>query len=507
MFRVTQSLLDRGAVDFRPLPNWIGFGGEAAADPVTGEVRQFAKFGLGQSLAALPGVALGRMLAPVVPEAERGLFDTPFDVPTGFDPARVFPGENPLRWRWDDWSAAGWPNAFETFAASLTNAVLMAAVIAVLFSIACELGYALRPALGMALVAGLATPLLVYAKTFFSEPLAALALLCFFGLAIRASRLERGTYGFAASGFALGIAILAKIAHLVLVPPSILLIAALVWRREKSFRETADAHHRVLAGTAFLLGLGVPLAMIAGYNFVRFGTVFETGYAGEASRWTTPFLEGFLGLLVSPGRGLLVFAPVLLVALAVLPRFARRHLLEAGFVALSFAVLLCFYARWYMWEGGWCWGPRFLVPVLPFLLIPLASAFSRDAPRIVQSLVWPTIGASAVIAISGASVNFIDFHNYVRLEYAYRAAEYAAAGQSGYYDLVRWDWRFSPIVRWWQFPVKDFFLLPHAIARPGFVLALYGLCTAGLVVSVARVACLVRGLAIADATSEARDSP
>ena len=31
--------------------------------------------------------------------------------------------------------------------------------------------------------------------------------------------------------------------------------------------------------------------------------------------------------------------------------------------ALYFVV----YAKWYMWHGGYSWGPRFLVPVIPFV--------------------------------------------------------------------------------------------------------------------------------------------
>jgi hypothetical protein len=38
---------------------------------------------------------------------------------------------------------------------------------------------------------------------------------------------------------------------------------------------------------------------------------------------------------------------------------------------------LVFYARWYEWWGGGIWGPRFMVPVLPFIALGIPAVLVR----------------------------------------------------------------------------------------------------------------------------------
>jgi hypothetical protein len=64
-----------------------------------------------------------------------------------------------------------------------------------------------------------------------------------------------------------------------------------------------------------------------------------------------------------------------------------------------------------------------------------------------------------------------------------QAANFTAAGLMSYYDLVRWDWTFSPLLASWSFPLHDAFLLPHAWHTPGLVLTLHFAFALGLLVS------------------------
>lgn len=279
-----------------------------------------------------------------------------------------------------------------------------------------------------------------------------------------------------------------------LVVPAALLVVGRVVARGRTFAGARSAGARARAIAAFGLGLSVPLAAIAIYDYARFGSVFQTGYAAEVAQWTTPFFEGVTGLLVSPGRGLLWFAPIAVASVAFAPRFARRFPMEAAFSLAALATLVCTYASWYMWEGGWCWGPRFLVPAMPLLLLPV-GAWLSETPRHPGARAGFALLAvvSLVVSWSGLFVNPIDFHNWVKLYHEFRAEEFAAVGVSSYYDLVRWDWRFSPLVASWSFPVKDAFLLPHALRLPGVVLGLHAGFACGLVFASWRLRGALRG--------------
>src|SRR5439155_2714025 len=99
--------------------------------------------------------------------------------------------------------------------------------------------------------------------------------------------------------------------------------------------------------------------------------------------FSLPIWEGALGLLVSPGRSLFLYAPPVLLGLALWPRFARHFAAEALLIAAIGAGHPLVYGRWYSWWAGLSWGPRFLLPALPFLLLPLALLPARRAWRLV----------------------------------------------------------------------------------------------------------------------------
>lgn len=104
-----------------------------------------------------------------------------------------------------------------------------------------------------------------------------------------------------------------------------------------------------------------------------------TGSAFSVDRryFGTAFLEGIAGIFVSPSRGLLVFSPVLLVALWGVVRAFRNHRFAVLRPLVAASATTClFVAGWFSWWGGWSYGPRLLSDVLvllAFLAIPVAE--------------------------------------------------------------------------------------------------------------------------------------
>ena len=84
-----------------------------------------------------------------------------------------------------------------------------------------------------------------------------------------------------------------------------------------------------------VVAAAVPVALLALYQWRVFGSPLATGYGAEAAYgWSAPLGRGIPGLLLSPGRGLFVHAPILLLSVVALVRAGRgvcpRWLLPLG---------------------------------------------------------------------------------------------------------------------------------------------------------------------------------
>ncbi|MEW4487331.1 hypothetical protein AB1L42_04575 [Thalassoglobus sp. JC818] len=134
----------------------------------------------------------------------------------------------------------------------------------------------------------------------------------------------------------------------------VLLFAAILQRNWKLFLSTSIP---MLVGMALMLGL----------NYYMFGSILRSP---QSWRWGN-FWVGASELMFSPSHGLLLFAPISFLAASTWPEFLERtgghgRLLLIGFLSY-FGVM----ASWEIWDGGYCYGPRLILPVVPLFLIPL----------------------------------------------------------------------------------------------------------------------------------------
>jgi hypothetical protein len=150
--------------------------------------------------------------------------------------------------------------------------------------------------------------------------------------------------------------------------PAVLLAALLAWNHRP------DGARR---GVWLLAWLVLGLAVIGAINAVRHGsaTDFGHGFSGSLPFVHSP-LAGLVRYTIDPGRGVLFYAPIIVAALAM----ARRLSWSARVLCFGVPVVLLLVApRWFVWHGGSCWGPRFLLPVLPLIAAPAALAPARAA--------------------------------------------------------------------------------------------------------------------------------
>jgi hypothetical protein len=234
------------------------------------------------------------------------------------------------------------------------------------------------------------------------------------------------------------------------------------------------------------------MTVIVAYNYLRFGSILETGYGTEAGEFTTPVVFGLVGLLASPGRGLLVYFPlwVLLIPAARYSRGERRDVLM--FALLTVATLLALYSPWHQWEGGVCWGPRFLIPAIPPLMVPIAAVFEQWLPRRRPRLaLLVVLGVSTAIAFSGTVVNYFEYANW--LQWQVRTdPSFASQGITSAYQLFLLRFDYAPVVANWTFFRWDYYFVIDALRKPGIVLAIYSVFAAGLAVGLLRLRAVLR---------------
>ncbi|MDE3089574.1 MAG: hypothetical protein KGJ80_09380 [Chloroflexota bacterium] len=317
MFAVTDSIIKFGqtSIDQADHLQYI----HAAAIGLDG--ARYAKYGLGQSLAALPLYLLG-LVVPAI-----GLIDATLLL-------------NPL-------------------ATALAATVVMLAAI--------ELGASRGRALALALVYAFCTTAWVYAKNFYSEPLMELGLaIACWGIAMMLTRQRSIGAGIAGAG--IGLAALIKSSAVVVAP--VLLFVALRYGGARRWR--------------FAFAAAAPIALavivIGFYNWSRFGNPAASGYGSDESFTVFP-LVGAFGMLFAPGRSLFIYAPILLAAVPGLWLLRRPAGMRVWLIGAALAVLLV-HGAWWSWWGAWAWGPRLSVPLLPMLSLGLLGIFD---PAIAQT--------------------------------------------------------------------------------------------------------------------------
>ena len=145
-----------------------------------------------------------------------------------------------------------------------------------------------------------------------------------------------------------------------------------------------------------LIGLGI-VALAASVVIAGGPPVLLTEFIGGLQRgWLgLPPWIGFRGLVFSPGKSLFLYSPFLILGLVSIPPFLRRHGWRGALYVVVPVLFIAIYSLKRVWDGGG-WGPRYMVPMLPFLAIvaaPLLAAAWRRLPatRQERASLWPAV--------------------------------------------------------------------------------------------------------------------
>jgi len=382
MLRVTESLVTQAS--FAVAPDTPG-----AMQGIDG--RLYTRYGVGQSLLAAPFYLAASRIPAEPPRL------APYD-PHGFVMAS--------------------PAAF---AVTLIGMLSTAATVAIVYLTSRELRIGHIAALAAALALGLGTFAWHYGRTFMSEPPSMLACALAFYALVRYT--QHGHIRWAIiGGLAAAALVVLRIGNGALLPA---LGLYLVW--------VSARRRQVIPVVAWLVPIVASGTLLALFNVARFGTPIETGYADQAQAFTTPLFVGLYGLALSSGKGVVMYAPIVVAGVVGWVHLCRRQATVATMVALLVVSYVAFYARFDWWYGGGPWGSRFLVVILPLLCLGVGalvdSRLSRGA--------WLALGALAALSVAVQILSLV---------VPYLPYEAQMVQDEINYDRLLWNPNYSPIV-------------------------------------------------------------
>lgn len=365
----------------------------------------------------------------------------------------------------------------------------------------------------VALAYGIGTIAFINALHFMSHSLA--TFLSFLSFFILFTQKDAGWKKFGLAGIFAGFAMVVDQLNLLIALP--LLFYAFYVNKKKSI--------------LFLSGLIIGVMPLLIYNFLNFGhllsmalvhidrSIFKTAHPetflfsgknlGEkffkASFDLTGILEFFhfkpnpnpyimLRLLFYPYRGLFVYSSILFLSFIGMVFMLKKHRAELILILFIFFSFLYFISMRSSWWGGYCFGPRYLLPVVPFLTFPIAFIFKNHRSKLflilILSLVflsifinllglqpaeediydWKTMGVKNEDMINSFQIilNPLEYHYLPNfLKYGPRSWVFESLTN----DFISIDIRVNPISKGSNFPFSKFFI-PFLCLVPIFFIVL-----------------------------------
>ncbi len=364
-FLVTQNLIEHGRVDIQ-VPDLAPLGPDG---------KQYSQSALGHSLLMIPFYELGKQVAILMPQRRNEIIE---------------------------------------FCVSLTNLFVTVVLIGWLAVFARELGFSQLTSVGLALVYAFATMAWQQAKDSHEHPLVVLCFMILFYYLHRFSQRQQIASLWLA-GLALGMAIMTRYTAVLAFVAVVVFLCYLAWQSTSPGRMQKALYWLAIIALTTFPFLGFDLW----FNYIRFGSPFETGYQQLLGNIFSPdtFLYGLWELTLHWDRGLFFYNPVYLFVLVGLPSFYRQHKMHTT----AFLILICSYLVFHaslseeLRHGGWAWGPRYLMDVTPFLLLmcgPVFENFRQWSHKLkflksgVALLVAVLVAVSVLVQVESILVNY-----------------------------------------------------------------------------------------------------
>lgn len=372
-FRLTQSIVENQTLSIESVR---GFGTKKGIDDL-----EYPQYGMGLSIAAIPFYLIGKGTSEFIAEEMLTAYRQ--------NTMRFHPPELKEYWI--------------RHCYSLYNSFIFAGISLMLALIFMQSGASLKKSIVLASLYSAASMILPYGRTLYSEPTVGL---CFL-IALKHILSANHRKGIILSGLAIGFSLWVRQDSL---------IGALLFSSYYIYQ--AIKHKKIREFFTFNIIVGIFGLTILYFNWKHFGNPFFTGYEDQAESvaFNAPILISLYGNLLSPGKSIFLYSPVIIPAAIGL--FSRKPSISKDKYILITSILgayFFFYSFWQNWAGGWDWGPRHI-----YILVPLTGIFLIDfnIKTISRKAILCLTGLSGIyIQIIGSCTSFVDYYTHYLQSY------------------------------------------------------------------------------------------
>ena len=260
---------------------------------------------------------------------------------------------------------------------------------------------------------------------------------------------NKGLYFAALGGLFLGLSVYAHPTSIILIPGFVAFCFVSAAKRNKASFGTC------------LTALAITLLSQGVINQLKYGSFAEFGYGHSGSLAVHNGWHGLVGLIGSPGAGLIFFFPIsILLPLAFKYMYGLNK--EIFFLCAYVIIVTWLYVGTssfgfepYAWSGAIAWGPRYLIPVLPFIILVLGSLLSHlkeipPKPRLFLKILI------IILCVAGFCVNLVGTLVWYQYGIMYGWSKDQLWKNNENMEIMTWNPYYSPIILHAKVLLSDF---------------------------------------------------
>ena len=291
------------------------------------------------------------------------------------------------------------------------NSICSAFSVIVLFKILVNLGYKDRTTIWAVFIYAFSTMAFVYVRSGFSDPMLTLMYLCAM-LYLFKFKNSKKTTDLLISGIFLAYSILIKKNAGIMMPVYFGYVVSLSYEN-RDYREMAK--NVIIYLTPFILA-GVVMAYM---NYEIFGSILKTEHGDiiETFKKTLPgkhFIKGIYYYLFSSGKGYFFYNIPLILSLFGISSALKKYKKEGIFILFLVLAHLVFYAHVFKRGSLFSWGPRYLLPTVPLMIIFLAEYIDTAPARRLFWTMRAFVLAGFLVQLPALFINFSNFIYFVK---------------------------------------------------------------------------------------------